>query len=855
MSFLINPYVFSGELQIALDAIISLSETSNRLTWTDNVSETGFSIKRSLNNPDNFVEVATVSAGVLTYDDTNLPSGVYYYRVDSTGTVVESNVSSGMTTNFLKEYRFTRASSQFLTLPHGTDINFERTNPFTITIYCQWPSSEIGQFITLFSKRPSSGQGGYVIYKDNAERIFFQFFGTTTSYQITGTSAMVANQWHMISVAYGGNTADTSNTDFYIDGLSDTINITLNNLANTTQTTEPLKVGSRTGTPIYATWQCGFIGIHNRKLTVNEIPDEFWNLGLPKRPTALSGCVRYYSFNSDTYGGGSYSVIDAVSAANGTSTNMAGTERVNMNSVSVPTPLNITATPRSTSVITVLWQSAGMVTYDLEYSLNGTTGWTALQTNLAGLFYHDNVGTAATTRYYRVKANGSGVESSYSSTVSAATLSSTYADVSYYATRRLGDNSYDFGLSVETLRVAPGGYYDSISNKTYFAFMARAEQGYDMAPHVYYYDHDTEAWSEPEYVGLNDRIGQDRHPMPSVMVADDGRILVCATHFHYEPLQVWRSNVAGNTAAFTKVTTLGVRCDYPEFRKFTNGDIFITCRIYNAGLTTAGIGCFKSTDDGATWGSQVDVLTRTYSTGRPYPTLPPQPNTVDRLHICVDVRNDTGGPFPLDPDKVGYWKEMGYMYSDDGLTWHNVNNSFSKQVVSSGAITQAEWSSNFIYLNSVGTVDAGLAVDVVTPSGAIYVTHYKDDGTYNVHYHNGSAWVTQALTFPDVDPDHFTFGYQGIQVLRHITGTTFDIYCTKSGIVKRYRTTDTFATLTLEDSAVLPDVNSKLYERGTTTHNIYEAVEPFLFYSIKISSPTPLPTSPGAWSDIVLRKI
>lgn len=60
-----------------------LSQTSIHLTWTDKTStEDGFAIERSPNGTSGWTQIATVGAGVTTYDDTSLIcTSTYFYRV------------------------------------------------------------------------------------------------------------------------------------------------------------------------------------------------------------------------------------------------------------------------------------------------------------------------------------------------------------------------------------------------------------------------------------------------------------------------------------------------------------------------------------------------------------------------------------------------------------------------------------------------------------------------------------------------------------------------------------------------------------------------------------------------------
>jgi len=73
----------------------SLSRNRIRLDWTDNSSnETGFKIERSTNGVD-FTQIATVTANIVTYTNSNLTMNtLYYYRVRSYNTSGDSPSSN-----------------------------------------------------------------------------------------------------------------------------------------------------------------------------------------------------------------------------------------------------------------------------------------------------------------------------------------------------------------------------------------------------------------------------------------------------------------------------------------------------------------------------------------------------------------------------------------------------------------------------------------------------------------------------------------------------------------------------------------------------------------------------------------
>ena len=76
------------------------------LSWTDNSdNETGFRLERSLDENAGFEEIATLSAGITTYQDTVLePSTTYYYRIlayNEVGGVSDYSETTSVTTETL----------------------------------------------------------------------------------------------------------------------------------------------------------------------------------------------------------------------------------------------------------------------------------------------------------------------------------------------------------------------------------------------------------------------------------------------------------------------------------------------------------------------------------------------------------------------------------------------------------------------------------------------------------------------------------------------------------------------------------------------------------------------------------
>ncbi len=91
-------------------------------------------------------------------------------------------------------------------------------------------------------------------------------------------------------------------------------------------------------------------------------------------------------------------------------------------------PSALGATPVSPAQINLAWtdNSAGVDTFSIERSPNGSTGWAEIGTTAATVVTYQSTGLAAATiYYYRVRAVSGGVYSGYSSTANATTLGST----------------------------------------------------------------------------------------------------------------------------------------------------------------------------------------------------------------------------------------------------------------------------------------------------------------------------------------------------------------------------------------------------------------------------------------------
>ena len=100
-----------------------------RLTWGDVSREDGYKIERKLSGTD-YVQIATVAAGVTTYDDTNLPPNVNFrYRVRAYNASGNSGYSNdnGSTTNPPSNSTLLTAPGSFSAAANGSASTIDLT--------------------------------------------------------------------------------------------------------------------------------------------------------------------------------------------------------------------------------------------------------------------------------------------------------------------------------------------------------------------------------------------------------------------------------------------------------------------------------------------------------------------------------------------------------------------------------------------------------------------------------------------------------------------------------------------------------------------------------------------------------
>ena len=265
-------------------------------------------------------------------------------------------------------------------------------------------------------------------------------------------------------------------------------------------------------------------------------------------------------------------------------------------------------------------------------------------------------------------------------------------------------------------------YYSGTHNRTYFLWMQKGGWGYSIENMVFYYDHDTEELSESYGVGPGTQGATDPHGHGALIVADDGHIIVVheklwntGSSAHNGPYQIKRSiNPEEPSAGFELVHTTGFGNSYPKIWKTANGDLFVSSR-YGSDywFDHYRIMLYKSTDNGQTWDSGTVVIN--FGTAYNYWAYHARiiQSDSDGINLCVNRC--------LREPSYGY-PDCYYLRSEDGETWTNIDNSYTKNISTQGALNCTEMDNFFLIEHSdnpamIVAINSGC----VSPNGNIYL--------------------------------------------------------------------------------------------------------------------------------------
>ncbi|KKK62879.1 hypothetical protein LCGC14_2999920, partial [marine sediment metagenome] len=307
-------------------------------------------------------------------------------------------------------------------------------------------------------------------------------------------------------------------------------------------------------------------------------------------------------------------------------------------------------------------------------------------------------------------------------------------------------------------------YYN---NKTYGVWKQRPGAGYNVSTMIFAFDHGTGIISASYLCNTGVVGGTDHHAYPAVIVADDGHIIVVREELsgtgpgdhnsamwinrsdNTEDESSWVNALAHAADYWSEVGVTGAgdrRLSYPVLAKTTNGYLYLWAR---GALNVVRI--FQSQDDGKSWNGfgtgETDGLVVMTLGGNWAYNSQIKHTTDTKLYMVV-----------LPWDGVNQRTRVYFLWSTDGVTWRNVDDSWSKNISTAGAITEAEADANLrvydpgapgvYYFNSGYIDDSGYPHMLIARSDN--VSDPLSDWFYSYYYWTGSEWLHNGLDIPDV---------------------------------------------------------------------------------------------------------
>jgi hypothetical protein len=424
--------------------------------------------------------------------------------------------------------------------------------------------------------------------------------------------------------------------------------------------------------------------------------------------------------------------------------------------------------------------------------------------------------------------------------------------------------------AVTDRRPIPIGLYDASVNKTWVTWMG----GGNSIAIIKEYDHNTNTWGANKTVGSS---FSDKHNYPGLVKGADNRLYVfhgC----HNSPLKMSKSpNPLSAAGTWTdRSISQAPKASYPAPVVTSNGTIYVGhrhTRQSNGHTDDRPYAFVKSTDNGATWTSQIvidpyprsDNLTEIYNGKVTYE--PAHGGQKAKIHVAWTL----AGGGPGSHAHATYGRSVYYAYLDP-----TNDRMYSAAGVDLGpTITNSEMEANCKVLET-GCSNCG-------HQAALQVSaHYLDNGNPIIIYShlnngfsssvwNGSAWVKRVITTAEGEPrDLFKFGPSQFKAFRG-SGNTCQYYRTMDGGLSWSLEGSVTAPHSADRCNVIvnhhPDLKLFMEERAaggdTSVARVTSGFEPW--YEVgagpvptstptptttPIATPTPTPTPTGTGTEV-----
>ena len=391
-----------------------VSSSQINLTWTGSSGATGYLVQQGQSGNNIWIQVGNTTS--TTFQQTGLSAGsTYYYRVLATLGTLDSAYS-------IVASATTAALHDKLVLVAPTAETAGRSFSLTVTAQNSSGTTDTGYLGTIHFTS-SDVQAGLpasfaFIAADKGSYTFAVTLKTAGSQWITATDSSTSAITGTLS---GVSVSPASASRFILSGLPSSA---------TAGVSQSLTVTA--GDP-YGNVATGYIG------TVHFSSSDS-KASLPANYTFATANNGVHAFALTFGTAGTQSVMVADTVASQVTSTQSGI------SVTPAAPINLAASPVSSSQINLTWTgSSGATGYLIQQSQNGSTGWTQVGNTTSTTFQQTRL-SAGTTYYYRVLATLGTTDSAYSNVASAVTTGNTATADSIWGNSYIPpSNSFSYG--------------------------------------------------------------------------------------------------------------------------------------------------------------------------------------------------------------------------------------------------------------------------------------------------------------------------------------------------------------------------------------------------------------------------
>jgi hypothetical protein len=305
----------------------------------------------------------------------------------------------------------------------------------------------------------------------------------------------------------------------------------------------------------------------------------------------------------------------------------------------------------------------------------------------------------------------------------------------------------------------------------------------------------------------------NNHPAPVLVIDDAGYLYVIQNEFHVDPFRLWRSDSVEDISSFTYIGAFDTNGAYLGLLKQNNTDCTFVTRsggLYNLSVLNVDLTDASYTD------IQVTDADFTIEQVRHYPMCPLFYGTSTYRVGGINHRAES----PIVNYKMSLW------VTADFVTFENLGQTFTKDVVATAPLTVAELETNFKLFGTDSDQSSIYLGNFIQINDDVYVIHAQGGvGFFISKYTIGTATAIASYTIPLSGLGTYVYHYYNgtnIVMLMNYNATVTDVYTidldlTASSFVYQRRITN----LPNDDRVGLPsnldEVDGKyiIFGRGT----------------------------------------